>query len=614
MFELPKAIITDQTPNKMLFQAAQDAAERQQQMEQLIRRDEQVRTEAFGGAQKQLFDISTAKNIPAEVQKNLLQNGLTQLTALYKDRKGVRSNEISMMASDVLMKAKTESQAYADYFANGEKYVADMKQAGYNEMNLRTALSNNLYKEQQVTVPGTNQVQTVRSIKAPTELSDPLNYLNEELTINPQKYLDRATSSQRLDKILGDYKPAEMKFSSVKDLTGTVTMKVGYVTQSYPWTREQEEIDPVTKQKYKINVLDTEPLTDAKGNKVTNPDGSDVQILSTKAFNFFATQADPLLRSEVDVMGRDAIDAHNRGLGFNPQSLTPQNIGAAVQQGAIDPFNANNRVIYSRLAMTKKLMPQFGKFGDVDVTIDKAKPVTVKVSSGGSGDIYTKTGTVKPEAKFPTAWAQMLNQDADIMSVSDPVSFTVGGKVIAGKRVGDRAQGQLIKDNGKKATIVSVPGQIGTIYVVELDKDNELTDNVIKLSGQQAIDYGSRISSSNGSDIKTFNSLYSAATKTVKPITKGEIDNAASQVEEQRARQAGEDFLAARSRIDSMADGDSITVDNALVNIDGKPVKIKKISRANTGWFSDSPITVTLSDGKTTMTFKNKAAFLKSLK
>jgi hypothetical protein len=614
MFELPKAIITDQTPNKLLYQAAQDAAERQQQMEQLIRRDDQVRTEAFGGAQKQLFDISTAKNIPAEVQKNLLQNGLTQLTALYKDRKGVRSNEISMMASDVLMKAKTESQAYADYFANGEKYVADMKQAGYNEMNLRTALSNNLYKTQQVQVPGTNQVQTVRSVKPSTELSDPLAYLNEELTLNPQKYLDRATSSQRLDKVLGDYKPAEMKFSSVKDLTGTTTMKVGYVTKAYPFTREQEETDKVTGQKYKINVLDTEPLTDAKGNKVTNPDGTDVQILSTKAFDFFATQADPLLRSEVDVMGRDAIDAHNRALGINPQSLTPQNIGAAVQQGAIDPFNANNRVIYSRLALTKKLMPQFGKFGDVDVTIDKAKPVTVRVSGGGgSGDIYTRTGTVKPEAKFPTAWAQMLNQDADVMNVSDPVSFTVNGKVIAGKRVGDRAQNQIIKDNGKKATVISVPGEAGTIYVVEVDKDNELTDNVIKLSGQQAIDYGARISSSNGSDVKTFQSLYPAAAKTVKPVTKGDIDNAASQVEEQRARQAGEDFLASKSRIDSMADGESIEVDNALVNINGKPYKIKKVSRADTDWFSDSPITVTLSNNQT-MKFKNKKEFLNSLK
>lgn len=611
MFELPKAIITDQTPNKLLYQAAQDAAERQQQMEQLIRRDEQVRTEAFGGAQKQLFDISTAKNIPAEVQKNLLQNGLTQLTALYKDRKGVRSNEISMMASDVLMKAKTESQAYADYFANGEKYVADMKQAGYNEMNLRTALSNNLYKTQQVQVPGTNQVQTVRSVKPSTELSDPLAYLNEELSLNPQKYLDRAVSSQRLDKVLGDYKPAEMKFSSVKDLTGTTTMKVGYVTKAYPFTREQEETDKVTGQKYKINVLDTEPLTDAKGNKVTNPDGTDVQILSTKAFDFFATQADPLLRSEVDVMGRDAIDAHNRALGINPQSLTPQNIGAAVQQGAIDPFNANNRVIYSRLALTKKLMPQFGKFGDVDVTIDKAKPVTVKVQGDG---IYTKTGTVRPEAKFPTSWAQMLNQDADVMNVSDPVSFTFNGKVIAGKRVGDKAQFQMIKDNGKKATVISVPGEVGTIYVAEVDKDNELTDNVIKLSGQQAIDYGARISSSNGSDIKTFNSLYPAATKTVKPITPGQVTTEGDKVELQRAKQAGEDFLAAKSRISSMKDGETINVDNALVNINGKPYKIKSVQRADTGWFEDSPVTVTLSDGKSTMKFKNKTEFLNSLK
>ena len=62
-----------------------------------------------------------------------------------------------------------------------------------------------------------------------------------------------------------------------------------------------------------------------------------------------------------------------------------------------------------------------------------------------------------------------------------------------------------------------------------------------------------------------------------------------------------------------MADGESITVDNALVNINGKPYKIKKVSRADTDWFSDSPITVTLSNNQT-MKFKNKKEFLNSLK
>lgn len=610
MFELPRPIQQDNsTTVKLLYQAAQDAQEQQQQLMQMAQRNEQIRREAFGGAQKQLFDIASAQNVPTEVQNSILKNGLDTLVSLYKNKAGVKSVDLGMMASNVLMNAKQTATAYQQYLTNGEKIIQDLKEKGYDEVNLKTALSNSIFDN--VPVQGPNGVMVTRVPKNPSKLGDPLEFLPKLGDQDPQKYLNRQTSGKSLDAAITSFKPAELDQTTTTDLTGTKTIKVSSLEKTFPWTKVQDEKDPTTGQTIKINVLDTEQLTDGKGNPVF--DGNKpVMVLSTNAFNntISALGNNVGAIKEIDAMGRDAIDSHNRNLGINPQQLTPENFDEVAQQnpGLINPFDANNRTIYSRLALTKKLMPQFGKFGKTSVTVDVAKPTTVNVSS----DLYTRTGNIRPEAKFPTAWAQIVNQDADVMRVAENMSFQFDGKPLTGRRVGDRAQGQIIKDNGKRATVVARPEEPGAIYIVELDSDGEPTDVVSKLSGQQAIDYGSKISSANGSDIKTFNKLFPSAMNTVVPMSDADKANVGSDVNRAAEIEEGKALIGRAAQIRAMKDGETISANNAIVKLNGKEVKIKSIFRKDTGWFSDSPIVVTLADGGT-MTFNNRDEFVNTL-
>lgn len=606
MFQLPQAIQIDNTPVKLLYQAAEDARQNQQELMQLVQKNEQIRREAFGGAQKQLFDITSAQNVPVEVQKQLLQTGMTELTRLYKDRKGVRANDLTMIASEVLMKAKGDATAYTQYLSNGEKLIADLKEKGFDEVNMKSALAGNMFTEQATATPQ-GQVM-VRKPKNPADLPDPMQFLAAEIDKNPQKYLNRSVGDKALNQVIGDFKPAEMKTSTTKDLTGTKTVKISFTEKSYPWTRVQEE--EVNGQKVKVNVLDTETLTNSKGEKVVDANGNEVQVLSTKAMEYFTSIQDPVLVKQIDVMGRDAIDANNRALGVNPQAITEQNFAQLAQQypGLVNPFDSGNRAMYSRMAMTKKLMPSFGRFGDASVTVDVAKPTTVNLSS----DIYTRTGNLRPEARFPSAWAQIVNQDADVMRVSENMSFAFDGKTITGRRVGDRAQGQIIKDNGKRATVVARPEEPGAVYIIELDSDGEPTDAVTRLTGNDAINYGAKISSANGSDIKTFNKYYNSATGTVVPMSDADKANVGADVNRAADIEEGKALVGRVSQIRAMKDGETMTANNALVKINGKEVRIKSIHRKDTGWFSDSPMVITLSDNST-MTFNNRDEFAKAL-
>lgn len=598
MFELPKPIQTQDNTGALLMKAAEEARMQQQQLSQLIQKNEQVRQEAFGGAQKQLFDIASAQNVPAEVQRQILSQGMEQLTKLYKDRQNVRSGDIAMLASNTLMKAKTDATAYQQYLAGGEKLIADLKEKGFDEVNMKAAISNSMFDEQFVNTPQGQQV--VRVPKDPTKLGDSMQFLVKEVDANPQKYLDRSKSSQALSKIIGDFKPGELKTSDTKDLTGTKTIKYSYTEKSYPWTTTQEVMQngiPV-----KINVLDTEQEMIG---------GQPVKVLSKKAYDYFANNADPVVVKEVDAMGRDYIDAHNRNLGINPQQITEKNFNKIAEQfpGAINPFDNGNRMIFSRLAMTKKLEPTFGRFGETSVTIDQAKPNVTNVYQ--NSDLYTRTGNVRPEAKFPTSWAQIVNQDADVMRVAEDVSFQFGGKTLTGKKTGDRAQGQIIKDDGKRATVLSRPDEPGVIYVAELE-DGEITDNVIRLSGKEAIDYGAKISSANGSDIKTFGKLYPSAIKTVVPMSDADKANANVNLNLENEREEGRALIGSVGQIRAMKDGEVKNYPNARVKLNGKEVVIKAVERKNTGWFTDSPIEVTMKDGSK-MTFTNKEEFIKAI-
>lgn len=616
MFELPRFTPIEDNTGSLLLKAAEQAREQQQLFTNLIQKNEQIRQESFGGLQKQILDIASAKNLPVEVQRQILKDGMQQLTSLFKDRQNVKSVDLATKATDILVNAKTTSSAYQNYMENGEKSISDLKQQGWDEVNLRTALANSIYEDKEVETPMGPTV--VRVPKAPESIGDPLSYLSTEIDNNPHKYLDRAKSDKDLTSMIGTLKPAELKITSSKDLTGTKTIRTAYTLEQYPFTRT-EEVDQ-DGQKVKVNVLDTVPDQNIKEKL-----GVEKMVLSPNAFGYFANHPNPIIRAEVFSRGRDYIDAYNRKLGLNPQALTPENIESVMAQNpnVINPFDEQNKIIFSNLALTEKLSPQFGRFGDVSVTIDQAKPAVVRVSGGGGGssasdDMYDRRGNIRPEYRFPTAWSQAIYGDAEVMKAVGSATFTVDGKTVTGKRVGDSLPSQIVKDNGKKATLVKVPSDPDTVYLVELDDDGNITDNVTKMNTTEAETYGAKISANYGSNVKTYNRLLPKARETVIQMTPNERaladKDAQAAASKQAEKEAGESLLVNLSTLSRIKRGGSQTFSTpARLIVNGKERSIVSIERADPGYFTDAKVKVVYKD-KSSSTFANMDALIEDLK
>lgn len=611
MFELPKYTPVEDNTGALLLKAAEQAQEQQQQLTAMVQKNEQIRQEAFGGLQKQFMDIASAQNLPAEVQRKILQDGLSELTALYKDRSNVKSTDLGAKAVESLVKAKSTASAYQNYIATGEKLIQDAKEKGFDEINLKTALSKSMFDEEQVQTP--YGVQTVRKPKDPLTLGDATNFVVSELENNGHRYLDRSKSSKAWRDYVGALKPGELKISNTKDLTGDMTLKVSYTEASLPFTRT--EVIKVDGQDAKKNVIDTYVDNDLSAKL-----GAPTQVLTDKAFSTFINHPDPVIRAETLGKGRDYINDHNRRLGINPEAITKENVDVLIQQNPqmINPFDAKNQVIFSNLAVTKELTPQFGQFGEISVTKDRARE-----RSSGSGDggydptMYDKRGNLRTEIKFPSAFGQAIYGDADIMKLSDEATFMFEGKPITGKRVGDRLPSQIVKDNGKKATMIKRPTEPDAVYLVELDDDNNLSDNVTKMTVKEAEEFGARISTNYGSDPKTFLRVLPKAKQTIVPMTKNEVLNAEKDVQKaarvQAEKEEGEALLVNVTALKNLGRGKSQTFKTpARVNLNGKEVAIKKIDRANTSWYQDAPVTVTLSDNST-VPFANIDDFIKKL-
>ena len=590
MFELPRFTPVRDNTGALLMKAAEQARQDQMNFASLIQKNEQLRSEAFGSMQKQIMDIASANNVPVEVQRSILKQGLDGLTALYKDRKNVRATELGMMASDILANAKTAATAYQQYLANGEKAIADAEKDGWNSLNLRTALAKNMFEEREEDTPMGRQI--VRVPKSPDQLPDAIQLISSEKFSDPQKYVDRAKSEKRLSDGLQGYKPGELKMSTSRDLTGDMTVKVAYTEKSYPFTRTEDvQVDGLTAKR---NVLDL-----AKDTDLSKTLGRDVNILSDRAWPYFRDNPDPIIRAEVYSKGRDYIDAHNRRLGVNPQQITPANVKQLAMKypGMIDPFDAGNRETFSRLAMTEYLMPQFGQFGDISVSRDRAKQ---RAAGGGDSDgLRTKAGDVKASARFPLAVAQALGQDPRIMQAAKNAIIEYNGQKISGKRTGDIVHGQIVKDNGKKATIISNPGEVDVAYVVEINQDGTLSDNVERYEGQQAVDYFATVAAANSSNFDDFVAKFPEARTQVTPVGGKALETVKKTTASAAARQAGADLISKKRIYASIKDGEVKDIGNAAIKYNGEDVVVTKIERKKPNWWWQSgDFVVTLADGR----------------
>lgn len=586
MFELPKFTPVEDNTGALLLKSADQARQRQEQITSLIQKNEQARQEAFGGAQKQLFEIASAQNVPAEVQKQILQQGMANLSALYRDRKNVNVGDIQQMAMSTIMNAKNTATAYQQYLANGEKIVADLKEKNHDELNLKSALVNNMYETREVMTPTGPQV--VRVPKDPSKLDDPIQFLSKEVELRPDRYIDMTRADKNFTTMMAGLKPGKLEMSDKQDLTGTTTVSTSWTEEKYPFTRT-EEVQQYGK-KAKVNVLDTYVDPDLSKSR-----GVPTQLMKPQAVDFFINNPDPGTRNYVRSLGQNYINDHNRRLGLNPQQITPENVTSLLQQypEMIDPYNEKNRTIFTNLALTEKLMPQFGKFGDVKFSYDKAKPTSTNVS------ILTKSGDIKSGARYSVAARKLSEGDREILTEAEPISFTYEGKQIGAKRTGDILYGQIMRTNGKKVTIAQDPADLSKLYVVELDSKGEPTRNVEVLQGMKDKERWFRLNASaNNSSYEAFPDQFKEAATLVNPPTPEDINISASQAQLGGKIKAGKSFVSRKRVYSGKPSGQTIDLESpALVELDGEDISIKAIRKNSAPLFGTPTYDLFLEDG-----------------
>lgn len=436
MFELPKFTPVEDNTGALLLKAAEQAREQQQQFQTLVQKNEQLRNEAFGDFQKQIMDMKFAQNIPNEVKSQGIRNAFANAyTAL---RSGKPLSELKGELFNNLMGLKMTSDAYQQYKDAGDQAIAELKTKGYDEMALRTALARSMYDKAVVptvtsqdnpnalrggtptqnnigfTAPKLNAtvMKEVRVPKDPMSLGDPYQQIQKMVTDNPALFADRKQTSQSLNSLVNDFKAGELKVQKALDATGKRTVTIGYTEKAYPWTTQEDAT--INGQNVKINVLKTQP--EIIGQKqVRGKDGKLVteniteKVITKDVLDYFENHPNPQVRIEVQSMARDYIDDNNRRLGINPAAVTPENAAdiAAQVDGFINPYDSGNSEIFRRMALTKYLNPQFGKFGEVSVKDDTNRGTSINVNVGG--------GPGMPDG-YIDAWAPIV----DVVDANSP--------------------------------------------------------------------------------------------------------------------------------------------------------------------------------------------------
>lgn len=411
MFELPKFTPVEDNTGSLLLKAAEQAREQQQQFQTLVQKNEQLRNEAFGDFQKQIMEMKFAQNIPNEVKAQGIRNAFAGAYGAL--RSGKPLSELKGQLFNNLMGLKMTSDAYQQYKDAGDQAIAELKTKGYDEMALRSALSRSMYTT--ATVPDPQMPGVMREVRVPKDpmsLGDAYQNLQQLADSHSSLYADRTQTSQALGKLVNEYKAGELKVTKALDKTGKRTVTVGYTEKAYPWTTTQDSI--VNGQSTKLNVLKTQPeiigqrqIKDKDGKIVT--ENITENLVTDDVVDYFDNHPDPRIRLESNAMARDYIDDNNRRLGINPAAVTPENAAeiAARVPGFMNPYDEGNKQIFKKMALTKYLNPQFGRFGDVSVKDDTNRGTSINVNVGG--------GPGMPDG-YIDAWAPIV----DVVDANSP--------------------------------------------------------------------------------------------------------------------------------------------------------------------------------------------------
>ena len=435
---LPQAIEIDQTPLKMLSQIVEQQREGQRQLQALQLKDEQTKMDLFGGAQKQILEITS--KLPYQMQKGFVERAKPIVKNIYKAGGTLESMQQTIF--DEMMNLSSEVGAVNQWTTQSEQIAKALGEKGYSPIEVEAELKRNLYNWQ--TDPKTGQ-QVMIGQKNVSELGNFDEYVQKHIIGRKGMFWDMKKGMDGVTKYTNDVKGSIVKDKKIMDPTGKERLITEVQTELYPWTKYVEDKDPITGMPMMYTVLDTSPLNDIKGNPILDSKGKPVTVISEDAYNKFVS-GDPSVKATIEAGGQQLINDENRrkfGTIFPTK--------AQMDQGAIDPDEEGNKMIYSRLFLND--LPQIQRFKlQKDVSSSKVKDNPPPIN------IYN----TQDQSSLPVSYQDRVNQSLlgnpefvkNGNDVTDWFSFN-----IYGEKDDLKTPAKVIVDRENKKFIVTLPGK-----------------------------------------------------------------------------------------------------------------------------------------------------------
>lgn len=367
---LPQAYEIDQTPLKMLAQIAEQERESQRQFEAMRLKQEQNKMDLFGGTQKQILEMSS--KLPYDMQRQFVASAMPAVKEIFK--KGGNLQNIQQSVFDALMNMQSEVSGVAEWTTRSKDIAKQLGEQGYDPVNVEAELKRNLYNIQ--TDPATGQ-QILGPPKKVSELGNFDEYVQKHILERDGLFWDMRKGLEEVNKVNQTIKGSVDKESFTTDPTGRKRLTIDYQTEQFPWTKAVPGKDPATGKEFYYTVLDAEPVNKKDGTPILDINGKPASVITEKAYNAYVSQS-PSVRKTIEAGGQQLINDENRRK-FGTIFPTKDQL----DNGAIDPNDAGNKVIYSRMFLTNlPSMERFKLQKDVKSSSVTDNPQKISVYAG----------------------------------------------------------------------------------------------------------------------------------------------------------------------------------------------------------------------------------------
>lgn len=442
------------------IQAGQEAKRRREEaLQDAILTQQKTNQAVFGNVNAELRKFYTdASSVPTDVRNKIFEAGVAKL------KSAVGSPDFYNQAQNITNQAFQYSNAYNNFYKAAEEVSKGLAEQYSMDPKAILSFANKSVFDEVVNPDGT----VSRSLKDVSGITNPAQYISEQVLAHPELYVDQAKLTSSAFKEMEDLEKNDAVVSNklTYDPTGKKVLSLGYEYKISPFEREVERKDTTTGLTYKVPALAQVDTT------VTVPgEKFNYKELDPVKYEGLDKTVSPKIKQKITIGALEKIREHNARVFKQAGSPDPISAALAVSKenvasfkgvpGFINPFEQSNVDQFKRIYAVDflKLAKQYNENGeqkgikiDAGLRVDTPKAPTV-ISTG------------QQASQSGLSWMQKMDaaiKSKDASTVDTLLTALYGGsgkKVSMAKTSNNSA---LIQYEGPKDTreFISVGGKM----------------------------------------------------------------------------------------------------------------------------------------------------------